>query len=87
MVLEDWSFYYLYEFATSYNISRNKEEGYFIASELLKKILSCCKGIESVRRSAALLKRLRGLVEELNRKVYNEKRLDLLRKKKQKKLP
>lgn len=53
---------------------RNKEEGYFIASELLKKICSSHKGAEAVRKSPAHLKRLRTLVEELSRKSCNEKR-------------
>ena len=55
---------------------RNKEEGYFIASELLKKICSSPKGAEAVRKSPAHLKRLRSLVEELSRKSCNEKRSD-----------
>ncbi|KAB2601009.1 abnormal spindle-like microcephaly-associated protein-like protein [Pyrus ussuriensis x Pyrus communis] len=50
---------------------RNKEEGYFTASELLKKVCSSSKGIEAVRRSPALLKRLHNLVEELSRKAGN----------------
>ncbi|XP_024925563.3 uncharacterized protein LOC107420336 isoform X1 [Ziziphus jujuba] len=53
---------------------RNKEEGYFIASDLLKKICSSQKGIEAVRRSPALLKRLHTLVDELTRKASNERR-------------
>ncbi|PON84060.1 Beta-catenin [Trema orientale] len=53
---------------------RNKEEGYFIASELLRKICSSRKGVEAVRRSPALLKRLHSHVEELTRKAHNEKR-------------
>ncbi|KAG5516511.1 hypothetical protein RHGRI_037278 [Rhododendron griersonianum] len=53
---------------------RNKEEAYFIASELLKKICSSPKGVEAVRNSPALLKRLHNLVEDLRRKAGNEKR-------------
>ncbi|KAL5578866.1 hypothetical protein UlMin_011308 [Ulmus minor] len=53
---------------------RNKEEVYFIASDLLKKICASRKGIEAVRKSPALLKRLHNLVEELTRKAHNEKR-------------
>ncbi|ONI10013.1 hypothetical protein PRUPE_4G023200 [Prunus persica] len=53
---------------------RNKEEGYFIASELLKKICASRKGVEAVRKSPALLKRLHSLVEELSKKANNEKR-------------
>ncbi|XP_057420021.1 uncharacterized protein LOC130714144 [Lotus japonicus] len=53
---------------------RNKQEGYFIASELLKKICSTRKGVEAILRSPALLKRLHGLAEELTRKSNYEKR-------------
>jgi abnormal spindle-like microcephaly-associated protein len=55
---------------------RSKEEGYFIASELLKKICSTPKGVEAIRKLPTHLKRLHGLVEELTRKASNEKRLD-----------
>ncbi|KAB2600965.1 abnormal spindle-like microcephaly-associated protein-like protein [Pyrus ussuriensis x Pyrus communis] len=50
---------------------RNKEEGYFTASELLKKVCASRKGVEAVRKSPALLKRLHNLVEELSRKAGN----------------
>lgn len=53
---------------------RNKEEGYFIASELLKRICSNPKGVEAARNLRALLKRLHNLVEDLTRKAANEKR-------------
>ncbi|GFS29885.1 hypothetical protein Acr_00g0008960 [Actinidia rufa] len=53
---------------------RNKEEGYFIASELLKTICSNPKGVEAARNLPALLKRLHNLVEDLTRKAGNEKR-------------
>ncbi|KAK2359008.1 P-loop containing nucleoside triphosphate hydrolase superfamily protein [Trifolium repens] len=53
---------------------RNKEEGFFIASELLKKICSTRKGVDAILKSPALLKRLRGLVEELTRKTTYQKR-------------
>ena len=53
---------------------RNKEEGYFIASELLKKICSNPTGVEAARNLPALLKRLHNLVEDLKRKAGNEKR-------------
>ncbi|XP_019462775.1 PREDICTED: abnormal spindle-like microcephaly-associated protein homolog isoform X3 [Lupinus angustifolius] len=53
---------------------RNKEDGYFIASELLKKICSTHIGAEALLKSPALLKRLHGLVEELTRKAVYEKR-------------
>ncbi|GMN49862.1 hypothetical protein TIFTF001_019017 [Ficus carica] len=57
-----------------WELLRNKEEIYFIASELLKKISSSRKGIDAVRKSPALLRRLHNLVEELSRKAHNEKR-------------
>ncbi|KAE7995452.1 hypothetical protein FH972_000241 [Carpinus fangiana] len=53
---------------------RSKEEGFFIASELLKKICSTHKGVEAIRKLPTHLKRLQGLVEELTRKASNEKR-------------
>ncbi|XP_048435475.1 uncharacterized protein LOC125475150 [Pyrus x bretschneideri] len=57
---------------------RNKEEGYFTASELLKKVCASRKGVEAVRKSPALLKRLHNLVKELSRKAgNNDKRSDL----------
>ncbi|XP_024024702.1 abnormal spindle-like microcephaly-associated protein homolog isoform X2 [Morus notabilis] len=57
-----------------WELLRNKEEIYFIASEVLKKICSSRKGIEAVRKSPAVLRRLHNLVEELSRKAHNEKR-------------
>ncbi|KAK8629474.1 hypothetical protein V6N13_078315 [Hibiscus sabdariffa] len=53
---------------------RNKEEGYFIASEILKKICSNPKGVKAVHKLPALLKRLHNLVEDLSRKLNIEKR-------------
>ncbi|XP_065879839.1 uncharacterized protein [Euphorbia lathyris] len=53
---------------------RNKDEGYFIASEILKKICSNQKGAESFWKVPGLLKRLLNLVEELKRKATIEKR-------------
>ncbi|KAJ1405595.1 P-loop containing nucleoside triphosphate hydrolase [Sesbania bispinosa] len=53
---------------------RNKQDGYFIASELLKKICSTHKGVETILKSPALLKRLHSHVEELTRKANYEKR-------------
>uniref|UniRef100_A0A2N9F0U2 Calponin-homology (CH) domain-containing protein n=1 Tax=Fagus sylvatica TaxID=28930 RepID=A0A2N9F0U2_FAGSY len=53
---------------------RSKEEGYFIASELLKKICSTHKGVEAMRKLPTHLKRLHSLVEELTRKASNERR-------------
>ena len=52
----------------------NKEEGYFIASDLLKKICVTRKGVEAVDKQPALLKRLHSLVEDLAKKAGNEKR-------------
>ncbi|GLT83252.1 hypothetical protein SLE2022_015520 [Rubroshorea leprosula] len=57
-----------------WELLRNKEEGYFIASEVLKKICSNHRGVEAVHRLPALLKRLHNLVEELTRKANTEKR-------------
>ncbi|KAG4929229.1 hypothetical protein JHK82_046291 [Glycine max] len=53
---------------------RNKNEGYFVASELLKKICSTRVGLETIFKSPALLKRLHSLVEDLTRKGIYEKR-------------
>ncbi|XP_017230956.1 uncharacterized protein LOC108205485 isoform X2 [Daucus carota subsp. sativus] len=53
---------------------RNKEEGYFIASELLEKICLNGRGIESLLQQPVLLKRLRNLVDDLQRRADNEKR-------------
>ncbi|ESW25929.1 hypothetical protein PHAVU_003G077600 [Phaseolus vulgaris] len=53
---------------------RNKNEGFFIASELLKKICSTGIGVEVIFKSPALLKRLHGLVEDHKRKGVFEKR-------------
>ncbi|CAN1196972.1 Abnormal spindle-like microcephaly-associated protein homolog [Linum perenne] len=47
---------------------RNKEEGYFIAAAVIRKISLNSKGIEAFRRSPGLFKRLDSLVEELKRK-------------------
>ncbi|KAH1048693.1 hypothetical protein J1N35_039477 [Gossypium stocksii] len=57
-----------------WELHRNKEEGYFIASQILKKICSDENGVITVHKFPALLKRLNNLVEELTRKAYNEKR-------------
>ncbi|KAG2688263.1 hypothetical protein I3843_09G087900 [Carya illinoinensis] len=53
---------------------RSKDEGFFIASELLKKICSTHKGVEAIRKLPTHLKRLQSLVEELTRKASHEKR-------------
>ncbi|KAL2931463.1 Abnormal spindle-like microcephaly-associated protein-like protein [Bienertia sinuspersici] len=53
---------------------RNKEEGYFIACELLKKLCTRPKGIETVRGLPSMLKRFHALVDELTRKTNHEKR-------------
>ncbi|KAL0535190.1 hypothetical protein IC582_029515 [Cucumis melo] len=57
-----------------WELLRNKEDGFFIASEVLKMICRNEKGIEAVRKSSGHLKRLNSLAEELTRKAYNEKR-------------
>ncbi|KAJ4838684.1 hypothetical protein Tsubulata_003116 [Turnera subulata] len=51
-----------------WEVVRNKEEGYFLALDVLKKMCSNKKGVEAVKKSPALLKRLHSLVEELTRK-------------------
>lgn len=51
---------------------RNKQEGYFIASELLRKIFSKQKGVEAVRKLPSL-RMLHKLTEELTRKATNKK--------------
>ncbi|XP_050211865.1 uncharacterized protein LOC126662021 [Mercurialis annua] len=53
---------------------RNKEEGCFIAADILKKICSNKKGGQSFSKSPALLRRLDSLVEELTRKLTILKR-------------
>ncbi|XP_022139862.1 abnormal spindle-like microcephaly-associated protein homolog isoform X3 [Momordica charantia] len=58
-----------------WELLRNKEAGFFVASEVLKKICRNQKGIEAVRRLTGHLKRLNNLVEELTRKARNEKRI------------
>ncbi|KAI9124182.1 hypothetical protein K1719_005482 [Acacia pycnantha] len=57
-----------------WELLRNKEDSFFIASELLMKISSIPKGVESLRKLPALVKRLHALVEELTRKAIYEKR-------------
>ncbi|XP_009135289.1 abnormal spindle-like microcephaly-associated protein homolog isoform X1 [Brassica rapa] len=57
-----------------WELLRNKEEAYFIASDVLKKICKSQKGVEAVRKLPALVKRLHALVEELTRKANMEKR-------------
>ncbi|KAK3188356.1 hypothetical protein Dsin_027917 [Dipteronia sinensis] len=53
---------------------RNKDDGYFIASQILKKICSNQKGLEAICKLRPHLKRLKSLVEELTRKANLEKR-------------
>ncbi|XP_011096088.1 abnormal spindle-like microcephaly-associated protein homolog isoform X1 [Sesamum indicum] len=53
---------------------RNKEEGFFVASELLKKICVSENGAKAVRSSPALYKRLNNFAEELARKARTDKR-------------
>ncbi|KAJ6397097.1 hypothetical protein OIU77_022022 [Salix suchowensis] len=57
-----------------WQLLRNKEEGYFIASEVMKKICSHKKGVEMVLRKPPIIKRLHSLVEELTRKANFEKK-------------
>ncbi|KAJ0630098.1 putative IQ motif, EF-hand binding, armadillo-like helical [Helianthus annuus] len=53
---------------------RNKEDSYFVAADVLRKICSNKKGVERLRGLMALVKRLNNLVEDLKRKACNEKR-------------
>ncbi|MFS7934043.1 putative IQ motif, EF-hand binding, calponin domain, armadillo-like helical, CH domain superfamily [Helianthus anomalus] len=53
---------------------RNKEDSYFVAADVLRKICSNKKGVERLRSLMALVKRLNNLVEDLKRKACNEKR-------------
>ncbi|KAJ0018873.1 hypothetical protein Pint_10934 [Pistacia integerrima] len=53
---------------------RNKDEGYFIACEILKKICSNHKGVEAICKLCRHVKRLNTLVEELTRKANMERR-------------
>lgn len=57
-----------------WELLRNKEEGFFIACELLKKLCSRPRGIEAIRSLPSMLKRLHVLVEDLTRKANHEKR-------------
>ncbi|GAB4826609.1 hypothetical protein Ancab_033502 [Ancistrocladus abbreviatus] len=57
-----------------WELLRNKEDGYFIACELLKKICHRQKGIEAMHNLTPLLKRLHIVIEDLTRKVNQEKR-------------
>ncbi|XP_019176029.1 PREDICTED: abnormal spindle-like microcephaly-associated protein homolog isoform X2 [Ipomoea nil] len=57
-----------------WELLRNKEEGYFIAAEVLKKLFLHHKGIEAAHKLPALVKRLHNHVEELSRKAKNDKR-------------
>ncbi|KAL5972677.1 hypothetical protein ACLOJK_039482 [Asimina triloba] len=53
---------------------RNKDDGYFIAADLLKKLCSSEEGIEAVHKLPVYLKRLSNLAEDLERKANLEKR-------------
>ncbi|XP_021766898.1 abnormal spindle-like microcephaly-associated protein homolog [Chenopodium quinoa] len=53
---------------------RNKEEGYFIACELLKNLCTRPTSVEATRGLSSMLKRLQALVDDLTRKANHEKR-------------
>ncbi|XP_026392571.1 abnormal spindle-like microcephaly-associated protein homolog isoform X1 [Papaver somniferum] len=53
---------------------RNKEEGFFIASQVLKMLCRIPKGVQTIRQLPALLKRLKSLVDDLKRRVATDKR-------------
>ncbi|GAB2231563.1 hypothetical protein Drorol1_Dr00010571 [Drosera rotundifolia] len=57
-----------------WELLRNKENGFFIACDLLKKICQRQKGIERVCSLTHLLKRLQGVVDELTKKASRQKR-------------
>ncbi|CAI9087830.1 OLC1v1022007C1 [Oldenlandia corymbosa var. corymbosa] len=57
-----------------WELIRNKEEGYFIACDLLKKICSNKKGSEAMQSYPPLIKRLHTLVDDLKKKAGNDKR-------------
>ncbi|KAL9255562.1 Abnormal spindle-like microcephaly-associated protein-like protein [Drosera capensis] len=59
-----------------WELLRNKENGFFIACDLLKKICQRQKGIERVCSLTHLLKRLQGVVDELTKKASRQKRND-----------
>ncbi|CAM8918445.1 unnamed protein product [Rhodiola kirilowii] len=53
---------------------RNKEDAYFTAAELMKKICSIPEGAKALRSHQGFLKRLHGHTEDLRRKINFEKR-------------
>ncbi|XP_076923036.1 uncharacterized protein LOC143585026 [Bidens hawaiensis] len=53
---------------------RNKEDAYFLAADVLRKICLNKKGVEGLRNIHASVKRVHNLVEDLKRKAGNEKR-------------
>ncbi|KAI4368223.1 hypothetical protein MLD38_016804 [Melastoma candidum] len=53
-----------------WELLRNKEDAFFIASEILKKMCSTDRGREAIRRSPPLLKRLHALVGELSKRPH-----------------
>ena len=58
----------------SFNYCRNKGEGYFVVSALLKKLCSTQEGLQAVCKLPAFLKRLNSLSEDLERKASMERR-------------
>ncbi|KAF3795367.1 Abnormal spindle-like microcephaly-associated protein-like protein [Nymphaea thermarum] len=52
----------------------HKEEGYFIAAELLQKICAFKEGVEAIRSKHFFVKRLHNLAEDLRRKAIVEKK-------------
>ncbi|KAK1303643.1 hypothetical protein QJS10_CPB11g01307 [Acorus calamus] len=55
-------------------LEQDKDDGYFISCELLKKLCMTRKGIEVVRGSQAFLKRIHAHAEDLKRKANNQRR-------------
>eukprot|EP00268_Persea_americana_P062936 TRINITY_DN8109_c0_g3_i5.p1 TRINITY_DN8109_c0_g3~~TRINITY_DN8109_c0_g3_i5.p1 ORF type:complete len:1431 (+),score=223.82 TRINITY_DN8109_c0_g3_i5:77-4294(+) len=57
-----------------WELLRNKGEGYFVVSALLKKLCSTQEGLQAVCKLPAFLKRLNSLSEDLERKASMERR-------------
>lgn len=53
---------------------RNKADGFFIASDILKSLCESKEGRETVQALSHLIKRLRNLVHDLEKKVELDKR-------------
>jgi abnormal spindle-like microcephaly-associated protein len=56
------------------DVLRNKADGFFIASDILKSLCESKEGRETVQALSHLIKRLRNLVHDLEKKVELDKR-------------